>query len=234
MVYYFTVKYSSTGILLLIDPSVLPVHFKGLRILEKLFFDLKTNGNKTSPKFVSQDLWIKDWPTTKPLARVAMVSGQIGYKGVILDKWLKLENYSRLRLNINVSPGPSLINDLVTLKPIYFVVFAKALALLSNKCNFLNINIPVPTGTIWLPKILPTKICSSLEDTTFPYNDSSLFDVGQAVKHYLIRNPLSKNSSVLKNPKCCHPVQSISANLLLSTGVTIVLENSKVTECGCY
>ena len=105
------------------------------------------------------------------------------------------------------------------------------------KCDSYDVTIksqiPLNTGEF------QTKICSPPDEVTFPFNTSTSFDVGIEVRKALKNNPIPKNASVLRNPKCCHGTKATS-RIFATISQTekpairvVELSNVIITKCGC-
>lgn len=228
-------RLSSATLELTVNLTVLPSYSKHILITDELCLNF-TDRNRSH--LAIQDVWIKDRSTERPLARVYLKMGKPGYQainlGSILADWLK-NSQSTGSLIIEIKPGIMTAKEIISLNPSpYLVAYTNRLNVLSVpkpvKCHSQVIS--VPTGEHMLPRNWRTKICSPLTDITFPFNASSVFDVGQAVRNYLSSNPRLISSKVLRNPSCCHALRSGSMNLRTPEG-GVWLENAKITECGC-
>lgn len=183
-----------------------------------------------------QDLWITDASTKRPLARVALAGNKTGYRAIhlrnILRDWLK-DGKSSGVLNIEIKPSTLRVLQFVSFKPApkivaYTITITKKLPLpVTTTCDAHVINVPIDDTT--LP--MATMICSHLDDVTFPFN-ATVFDVGRAVRRHMSSWPLRKNSSVLRNPPCCHATGSGSM-IFVKGGNTVQVENAAITKCGC-
>ena len=124
----------------------------------------------------------------------------------------------------------------------YFVIYAYSIVgpimptLSSPRCNSYDVTIR-PQTTVHVAEF-QTKICSPLEDITFPFNSTSFFDMGAAVRKSLKENPIPRTAAVLRNPKCCHGTKAESRHFAgfdptVSALRVVELANIKITECGC-
>ncbi|CAB4022981.1 Hypothetical predicted protein [Paramuricea clavata] len=104
----------------------------------------------------------------------------------------------------------------------------------SPKCEsfYVTIKPQIPLNTA----NFRTKVCSAPDEISFPFNGSSFFDMGMALRKSLKDNPIPRNAAVLRNPKCCHATKATSRNFAKIDKLTIrvvKLANVEITECGC-
>ena len=203
--------------------------------MDELYLNFKTQ-NISILSQTDQDLWITDAATKRPLARVALAGNKTGYRAIhlrnILREWLKDGKPSGV-LNIEIKPSTLQVLQFVSFKPApkivaYTIAITKKLPFpAAVTCDAHVINVPIDDTT--LP--MGTMICSRLDDVTFPFN-ATVFDIGRAVRRYMSSWPLRKNSSILRNPPCCHATGSGSM-IFLKSGNMVEVENAAITKCGC-
>ena len=155
-------------------------------------------------------------------------------RGVYMD-WLA-SNKRRGFLNVKLSlTQKHLLKNLFKSKS-YFVIYAYSIAGqgASPKCEFFDVTIKpqIPLNTAKFSM----KVCSAPDEISFPFNSSSFFDMGVALRKSLKDNPIPKNAAVLRNPKCCHATKAVSRIFAIIEKLTIrvvELANVEITECGC-
>ena len=127
---------------------------------------------------------------------------------------------------------------------IYFVIYAYSITGLFQqtampkplKCEFYKITVKRQSSGNTVK--FQTKICSPPDEVTFPFNTSSLFNMGVALRKSLKETPIPKNETVLRNPKCCHATKASSRIFVGPVKGEVLLKvqeltNIEITECGC-
>lgn len=210
-------------------------------IQDEIFINVRKDQTLTK----ADEIWIES-SEQNLLARVPVHStNKIGYRAVKMRgvslKWMNnLRNSRGLRLKMKSAKKTKKSLKKVIGAKAYFVVYVystEALLNLSKAVTCDSYDVTIKFQSILALDSFQTKICSPPDDVTFPFDVSSVFDVGMAFRRALHHNPVPKGASVLRNPKCCQAtkvaprsfVNFVNGNIQVSR-----LRNVQITECGCW
>ena len=180
------------------------------------------------------------------LARVPVNSSKTGYRAVkmrsVSASWLA-NNVQTGFLKVTLPTNQRQLAKNLLKSNSYLVIYAYSSVgqiimptVPTPKCNFFEVTIR-PQSTVNGAEFR-TKICSPPEEITFPFNRTSFFDMGVALRKSLNDSPIPRTAAVLRNPKCCHATKAISRFFAgfdpNESAIRVVeLANIKITECGC-